>query len=301
MAIPRSTPFNPKDANSPLNSADVFSGADCKVLFMLPKDIPYVAPAFSKGLKDFQEMQTITVTSSSSLLPVRRVGELKPAAYGRGGRTFAGTIVFSVINQDPFQELFAFDNNSPATSQYSWHIDQMPPFDAIIFAQNEMGGAGIQVIHGIRLVNWGTTYSIDDMFIESTYTYVAEHVSPFAYDTFDANALYGVLSKVVPVTTVAGESAIIEEVAKLNNQWDSMFADALAWHDQNPNLAEAAGGSTVFTSDSNLGEGEGLHHSDDFILQNQIAQILALFDIGNQDYNYAIDFIPSNYWENFTV
>jgi hypothetical protein len=55
----------------------------------------------------------------------------------------------------------------------------MPPFDIIIVAANETGGVGAQIISNARIVNWGTTYSVDDIYTEATYTYIAEHVTPF--------------------------------------------------------------------------------------------------------------------------
>ena len=51
------------------------------------------APAQS-FYKTFGQLQTLTITSRRSVEPVRRLGETSPAAYTKGPRTFAGSMVF---------------------------------------------------------------------------------------------------------------------------------------------------------------------------------------------------------------
>ena len=155
-----------------------FAGTDVAVVF----SIPYVEYGYlsNKTFKSAIELQTITMSSTTSVLPIRRCGESRAAAFTRGARTFAGTMVFTLLGDDPFREIFGIDAlNNSIVNDNSWHIDQMPPFDIIIVAQNETGGVGIQIIDSARIVNWGTTFSVDDMYTESTYTYIAEHVTPF--------------------------------------------------------------------------------------------------------------------------
>jgi len=43
---------------------------------------------------------------------------------------------------------------------------------------NEVGDVSTQVLYGVTLVNYGTTYSIDDVYTEVTYTYVALDATP---------------------------------------------------------------------------------------------------------------------------
>lgn len=155
-----------------------FSGADIMIII----SVPFTSSAFPNAGTNYKvsaEIQTLTVSSTTSVLPVRRCGEARPKAYTRGARTFAGSMVFTITDNDPFKEIFKIDsqNNSMITDE-SWHIDQMPPFDIIILANNELGGVAAQIIHNIRIVNWGTTYSVDDMYTEYTYSYIAEHVTP---------------------------------------------------------------------------------------------------------------------------
>lgn len=146
-----------------------FSGADIMIIISMPLS----SSAFSKSKTPYKvssEIQTLTVSSATSVLPVRRCGEARPKSYTKGARTFAGSMVFVIVDNDPFKEIFSIDaiNNSTVNDD-SWHIDQLPPFDIIVIANNELGGIGAQIIHNIRIVNWGTTYSIDDMYTEYTY------------------------------------------------------------------------------------------------------------------------------------
>jgi hypothetical protein len=155
-----------------------FAGTDITVVAY----IPYVDSVISSSrqYKKFAEIQTISISSTRSMSPIRVLGKSSPAGYTRGARTFAGTMVFASLNHDVFQEMYTVGIQESAfyhsTSQIS---DQLPPFTIVITAANEKGAAAVQAIYGITLVNYGTTYSIDDLYTEVTYTYVAQDVSPF--------------------------------------------------------------------------------------------------------------------------
>jgi len=185
-----------KTFNSQQSLIQSYSGTDISVLFSMP---PFFSIGNKLPRKLSAEIHTLTISSAASLLPVRAVGEAKARAYTKGARTFAGTMIFTVLDKDPFQEIFALDALNGSTLQDGlWHIDQMPPFDAVITASNEAGLSAVQLISNIVFSNWGTTYSVDDMYTESTYTYMAEHVSPLirnpTADSF-AQALRSLVSR----------------------------------------------------------------------------------------------------------
>jgi len=93
-------------------------------------------------------------------------------------------MVFASINQDAFADLYDESlAESTMASSSSMMSDQLPPFTVMINAVNEKGGAAIHVIQGITLVNYGTTYSIDDLYTETTYSYVATDVFPMMATT----------------------------------------------------------------------------------------------------------------------
>jgi hypothetical protein len=203
-----------------------FSGADINVVYLIP-DTGF---GNKKSMKISAELQTITISSATSTLPVRRLGESKPKTYTKGARTFAGSMIFAVINQDPFQELFALDvlNFSPSINDGKWHVDQMPPFDIIITATNEAGLGGVQVINGVTITNWGVAYSVDDMYTESTYSYIAEYVSPFVANP-NYNEFLKIVSKLKPLIKTPDDVA--------NNVFvDFLKVPTQGYAEINPNL-----------------------------------------------------------------
>jgi hypothetical protein len=160
-----------------------FSGADISVMFIMG-GLQLRSLDSRKPFKHASDIQTITISSTTSVLPIRSLGNKRPIAFTRGARTFAGSMIFTVIDKDPFQEIFAMAADASSPADGSWHIDEMPPFDILINAANESGKSGMQLISGVTLSNYGTTYSVDDIFTEITYTYMAEHVSPFVQSVF---------------------------------------------------------------------------------------------------------------------
>jgi hypothetical protein len=196
--LPQLGPLYGTAASLSTPQVQTFAGSDVTVIFFVPMLKPSEKSNVARSYLETKDLQTITVSSTTSVLPVRRIGEQRPISFTQGARTFAGSMIFTVINKDPFQEIFQLDPiNSSATNDGAWHIDSMPAFDAIITAQNETGGMAVQIIHGIKITNWGTSYSIDDMYIESSYTYIAEHVTPFVLNSNAAAGLYGVLNNVL--------------------------------------------------------------------------------------------------------
>ena len=166
-----------------VNNSTSFSGADTSIIFVLPSDSPVMLAA-NRTMPN-ASISTLTISSTTSVLPVRATGRAKPLGYNRGARTFAGSMVFPVMAQDPFQQIMNLDAmNNPVRGDGHWVVDQMGPFDILIMCTNEMGESGTQAIFDVKLTNWGTTYSIEDMYLESSYTYIAEHVTPFVSKRF---------------------------------------------------------------------------------------------------------------------
>lgn len=157
-----------------------YSGTDISAFIYLP----LLAKSSMRGKtpkksKVFATLQTMSISSTRSISPVRSLGRSGPIAYTRGARTIAGTLVFASVNEDVFQDVYDQGlAESTLASSSSLLSDQLPPFSIVITAANEKGGAAIHAVHGITLVNYGTTYSIDDLYTEVTYTYVATDVIP---------------------------------------------------------------------------------------------------------------------------
>lgn len=56
------------------------------------------------------------------------------------------------------------------------YVDQMPPFDVVLSAQNEMGHRMGMQIFGVELLNQGSGVSIDDIVVEAQMTWVARSI-----------------------------------------------------------------------------------------------------------------------------
>jgi hypothetical protein len=164
------------------NDYQTFSGTDIQALMYLPlltksSLVGVDTPKF----KIFADLQTISISSTRSVSPVRVFGRSSPIGYTRGARTFAGTLVFATIKKDPFIDVADSGiAESAVNASTSLIADQLPPFSVVIVGCNEMGTVAAQAIHGITITNYGTTYSVDDLYTETTYTYVATDVTPLS-------------------------------------------------------------------------------------------------------------------------
>lgn len=155
-----------------------FSGSDIKAAMYLPllTKSSLLGSDITK-FKIFADLQTISISSTRSVSPIRVFGRSSPIGYTRGARTFAGSLVFATIRRDPFLDVADADiAEGYVNSSASLVADQLPPFSIVITAVNETGTTATQIIHGITITNYGTTYSIDDLYTETTYTYVATDV-----------------------------------------------------------------------------------------------------------------------------
>jgi hypothetical protein len=151
-----------------------FSGADMKAAIWIPPHKDNVSGSY----KIWGELQTITVSSERPAGPVRSCGVAAVRGHVSGVRTIAGSMIFTVLDKDVFADVYQkYETESDA--RYPMYVDQIPPFHVIVHASNEYGFHASSGIVGIRLTNFGTTYSIEDLMTEATYTYVARYVHPF--------------------------------------------------------------------------------------------------------------------------
>ena len=88
--------------------------------------------------------------------------------------------MFVLLKEDPLLDLYrvAFDDQFDGEPYFVQ--DRMPPFNLLITGVNEYGHVMQSAIFGVTLVADGTTLSIDDLYTEVQYTYVARHRMPFA-------------------------------------------------------------------------------------------------------------------------
>ena len=171
---------DPSYRGSKSNNFQTFSGSDIKAVMYLPLLTKgSIQKADTVKFKVFADLQTISISSTRSVSPIRVFGKSSPIAYTRGARTIAGSLVFATIRKDPFNDVAdASIAESYINASTSLIADQLPPFSIIITASNELGAVALQAVHGVTITNYGTTYSVDDLYTETTYTYVATDVVP---------------------------------------------------------------------------------------------------------------------------
>jgi len=163
-----------------------FSGTDVHATaFLNIEDVDNTHPAFKQYVR-LGELQTITVSSNRGICPVRALGEHWVREYVKGTRTFAGSMIFSVLEKDVFSDILHLDKNENP-GPYKTVSDQLPPITIGLSAINEMGYEASMFLYGVTLTNFGMALSVDDIFIETTYNYVAKWATPFVPGTVYEN------------------------------------------------------------------------------------------------------------------
>ena len=183
---PQAWPYDSRPGASGYSS---FSGADAGVYaFMSFPGAPVSKPV--------QLMpQTISVSSFREKVPVRGLGNTNVIGFTRGPRTFAGSMIYTVIHAHPLKALleiygqmrqeqpdldlhnFSYDERIRLHTQDNrGNPDGLPPITFLIDFANEFGNRAAIVIHGVEFVNDGTTVSIEDPFTENTYQYIARDI-----------------------------------------------------------------------------------------------------------------------------
>jgi len=136
------------------------------------------------------DLQTITISSHREKFPVRTLGRVYPKSYTRGGRTLAGSMIFTVLDKHALWELAQSNLKFYSTgvgvggSDSAWPemstvlIDQLPPFDITLIASNEVGDNSYTVLYGVEIVNEGQTMSIQDLATESVMQFYCRDFDP---------------------------------------------------------------------------------------------------------------------------
>jgi len=172
---------------SPVVQRQVISYAGSDILCLITIPARHDEVTNDPGFSEIEEkIQTLTVSSARSVMPVRRLGETNPVAYARGSRTIAGSMVFTAGLRDAFINMLSksYTDGEPI-KEPTLFVDQIPKFSMVLQASNELGGVSSAILLNITLTNFGTTFSIDDIYTESTYTYVAEQYFPLAATSWE--------------------------------------------------------------------------------------------------------------------
>lgn len=166
-------------------SNESYSGCDMVATLLIP-----MPDNSSKSLYTVGELQTISYSIHMDRKPVRAIGNINAKDYVMGPRTIAGSLVFAVFNRH-FAKNIIKEMGENIENNYSFLMDELPPLDIIISLANEYGLRSRIVLYGVRLINEGQVMSINDIYTENTYQFVATDIE---YLT-DENSYSNVTSK----------------------------------------------------------------------------------------------------------
>lgn len=154
-----------------------FSGTDTLAFIMMPGSSPVVIGSLT----------TVSYSMFRNKKPVVNIGRTNINGVTRGARIFAGTMIFTLINQHWLNEL---------QEQITWlagykelKVDELPLFDIMIVSANEYGNYASMYIYGIDFTDEAQTISVEDLFTENTFSFVARDVSNFKSGSANATSV----------------------------------------------------------------------------------------------------------------
>lgn len=167
-----------RSGRSPWADANTsFSGCDMVI------SVDVIFPDGKKKSKVIGSMQTLTYSIHMDKFPVRSVGNVNAKDYVFGPRTIAGTLIFAVFDRHFAYELLSTVSSYDSDSSYHPLMDEMPPMNITITFANEHGKNARLALYGVRIVNEGQTMSINDIYTENTYQFVATDIEYLNNDT----------------------------------------------------------------------------------------------------------------------
>lgn len=143
------------------------------------------------------EVQTISYSMYEKQSPVNACGNMNAKDYVHGKRFIAGSIIMLVFNQHWAAELMKRFAAAEGYSNMHYLVDELAPMDLTISFANEYGSQSRLAIYGVRLYKEGMVISINDIYTEGTYEFVAMDLDYLA----DVNSANTLSNKPIPNTT----------------------------------------------------------------------------------------------------
>lgn len=163
-----------------------FSGCDMVATITIPNSGGELVSLIMGSL------QTLSYSVHSDKKPIRSIGKIGAKAYVNGPRTIAGTLIFAVFNQHFVKEAYQSSSLKRDYNMYAKYIlaDEIPPFDITVSMANEYGAKSRMAIYGVTLLNEGKTISVNDIYTENTYQFLATDIE-YLEDMEYSNTLPG--------------------------------------------------------------------------------------------------------------
>jgi hypothetical protein len=145
---------------------ETFSGADMQVFMAFPGYKPI----------EIGTATTVSYTVYRSKKQLRTMGRISPKGIVKGYRTVSGRLIFTVIREHIVESL---RREIPYLRNIKTLLmDELPSFDLLVSFGNEYGSAAGMVIQGAQTVDEQKTLSVEDLFTENVFTYIARALEP---------------------------------------------------------------------------------------------------------------------------
>lgn len=167
-------------ANFEIKGYDSYSGCDIVVTARL-STLNNSTKKLEEKIYTLGSLQTLSVSTHQDKKPVRVIGSVNALDYTMGQRTIAGSLVFAVFDQHFATEMFK--DLEKATGKTFFLPDELPAMDITITFANEYGRTSRMAIYGLRIINEGQVMSINDLYTENTYQFVATSMEPLKKGT----------------------------------------------------------------------------------------------------------------------
>ena len=148
-----------------------FSGTDSLAFIILPNAAPVLLGSLT----------TVSYSMFRDKKPVPLIGKINVGGFTRGTRIYAGTMIFTMINQHWINDLL---EQVPWLKNYGKiKSDELPIFDIMVMCANEYGASVQMFVYGVDITDEGQVLSVEDMFTENQFSFVARDLDTFSNDT----------------------------------------------------------------------------------------------------------------------
>lgn len=122
-------------------------------------------------------LQTITYSVYDRMEPIHSLGNVNAKDYVHTHRYIAGSMVFAVFDQHWAKEFIEKYCRSAGIAESEKILtDEIPPMNITISMGNEYGSSSRTALYSVRLFNEGMTMSVNDIYTEHTYQFVALNI-----------------------------------------------------------------------------------------------------------------------------
>jgi hypothetical protein len=168
-------------AEEDYSTAKVFSGVDIVAYVVLPGRKSYTLGT----------LNMLSISTHRDKFPVTALGKIRVKGFTAGHRTCGGTMVFSSFDRTVWHRMVmaaegSNKNPKPLDPRGSSNRplemflpDELPPFDISVTFVNEAGTVSYTGVLGVSILDEGETYSIDNISVMETYSYMAVDRIPF--------------------------------------------------------------------------------------------------------------------------